>query len=137
MVNLTKLLDEHAMVQDNFPNIYGVNNDEVILDYLIDTKGREALKSFDETPENTGIAMFYDCPYECKDIVIIFRLKGFKRESDNGLFMMVYRNAHYGNVESKNRLIYMIEEGLQDKVLSNKVIQHLEGHIVKSIQINV
>lgn len=137
MANLTKLLDEHAMIEKEFTNIYGVNNDEVILDYLIDTKGKDVLKSFDETPQNTGVAMFYDCPHDCRDIVIIFRLKGFDRPSDNGLFMMVYRNAHRGDIASKNRMFEMIEKGLQDKVLSNTVNQHLEGHIMKSIQVNV
>lgn len=137
MANLNEILDKHAVVVKKYDNIYGVDETEVVIDYLIDTQGKDVLKSFDETPQNIGVAMFYDCPVDCRDIVIIFRHKGFRNEADNGLFMIVYRNAHRGDLDSKNHLFYMIHHAMDDKSLSDAVVQHLDGYIMKSVQVNV
>lgn len=136
-VNLTEFLENHAMEkQDGF--IFGVEDQMAIMDYLADLHGPHILSSFEHRPENTGVAMFFHCPVDCRDIVIVFRCKGFELQGQNGLFMIVFRNPHKASAEITDTLIQFLTESFDGSTyLQNEVVKNLNGHIMKSVQVNV
>jgi len=113
-----------------------IRDDNEIVSYIVDNHGAEMLKSFDERPENTGVAIFFNDRSHCKDLVIIIRTKFFDEEDNNGLIMIVSRTI-YKYAERKDELITMMTKSLENnKNLLREVISIIEGHVLKSIQMN-
>lgn len=135
-VDLNQFLAENA-VPEQTEFVFGVENQNAIVNYLADMHGSNILSSFEKNEANTGVAMFFHCPIDCKDIVIVFRSKGFE-ESENGLFMIVYRNAHKASIESKNKIIAFFKDAFDgSNYLKEEVVKSFEGHVMKCIQVNV
>lgn len=136
-VNLNEFLHENAMLEKN-EFVFGIEDQIAIVNYLSDMHGPNILSSFQRNEANTGIAMFFHCPVDCRDIVIVFRSKGFEYPDENGLFMIVFRNAHRAPIELKERVIKFFTDSFEgSSYLKNEVIDNFEGHILKSIQVNV
>lgn len=136
MVDLVDFLNKHKEhVVNN--QIFVVMNESAIVDYLFDMHGKEILSSFDNRPENTGIAIFFHCPVYCKDIVIVARMKYFEVEDKNGLYMVIIKNAHQLEKNQKERLMLFFNDALSGSPYLQKEVQkNINGHILKSVQVN-
>jgi len=113
-----------------------IRDDNEIISYIVDNHGKEMLRSFDERPENTGVAIFFHDKSHCKDLVIIIRTKFFDDEENNGLIMVVSTSI-YNHEKRKDELIQLMTKALNDNnILLREVINIIEGHVLKSIQMN-
>ena len=113
-----------------------VRDDGEIINYITDNHGIEMLRSFDERPENTGVAIFFNDRSHCKDLVVIIRTKFFDEEDNNGLIMLIATSI-YNHDKRKDEMIRMLSRSLEDnKNLKNEVVSVIEGHVLKSIQMN-
>ena len=125
---------EHARFTDQ--GIMVINNDMIIVDYILDHGNEEMLSGFQNRPENVGVAVLFHDKGHCKHLTIIIRTKHFEDEKDNGLVMMIVPNI-YNHSDRKAELIDIIEKALQDnKKLSDEIVSVIEGHVMKSIQMN-
>jgi hypothetical protein len=112
-----------------------VTDDISIIDYVSINHGNEILKSFDQRPENTGVALFFD-KSDMKDMVMVIRTTNFNSDDANGLLMFVLFDA-YKNVVGKEALIHIINESYQmSEVLGKSVIANIEAAVLKSIELN-
>lgn len=112
------------------------DDDGVIVDYLYDRHGKEILSSFQNRPENTGVAAFFHHPEKLKDFVIVMRMKNFKENRDNGLVMFVIHDMHR-SPEAKDGLIEIVKKAFDgNRSLRDAVIGEIEKHVIKSINYN-
>jgi len=135
MVDLNEFLETNSVDNIN-DRLYRIIDDSAIVDYLFDMHGPKILTDFDHRRENTGVAMFFHCPVDCRDLVIVMRMKYFKKEEENGLFMLVLKRCHQAG-DTKKRLIKFLNECFEsNESLAKETIQMLDGHVMKAVQVN-
>lgn len=135
MVDLNEFLETNAVDNIN-DRVYKIDNDEAIVDYLYDTHGSKILTDFDHRQENTGVAMFFHCPVDCRDLVIVMRMKYFKKDEENGLFMIVFRKCHEGRQLKKDLIEFLTDCLGEGNPLTKETIQCFDGHVMKAVQVN-
>lgn len=134
-MELNEFIEENSIDRCPENRVHLIDSEEAIIDYLISVDKVEILKSFDERKENTGVALFFHCPHECTDIVIIVRIRDNKDRGGNGLMMIIYTSCYLGG-KVKDNLVSLMEEVFENSYLKMEVINQFEGHILKSIQMN-
>lgn len=123
----------------NFDSKNGLSfteDDVLIVDYLYERHGKSILSTFQNRPENTGVAAFFHDPKELKNFVLVMRMKNFNEKSDNGLVMFVIHDTHK-SPEAKDGLIEIINKAFDgNRDLRDAVIGEVNKHVIKSINHN-
>lgn len=129
-------MDLKSIEFDEYKGGLGMVTDDVsIIDYISINHGNHILRSFDEKPENTGIALFFD-KEDMKDMVMVIRSRDFSSDDANGLIMFVLFDA-YKNTVAKQALIEIISESYESNdVLGKAIAQNIEEAVTKSIELN-
>lgn len=121
---------------EEFKDGLGMVIDDIqIIDYVSINHGNEILRSFDQRPEDTGVALFFD-KQDMKDMVVVIRSKNYDQDQGNGLLMFVLFDA-YKNVAAKDALIHIVNESWEMcETLAKSVVGNIEAAVSKSIELN-